>query len=361
MKRKSEIARLHSFVIILALFLSACSTDTNSPGSIIDECDGENLYGPAGGEIEITEENSFLYGLRVVIPAGALEECRSFWVDDCWLPSLPLGCIAYPTGHTQFNLETGGDKPYGLELEFFFPVEYLEVKEGESPCAFGYDRRVSEWKVILPDVYDGNTLWVRTTYLDSWNWGKIDLDKVSPENLSDAMKEQYGETEWNSAIAGINQAAELLKTLYVDSSCDTWITMRDDYLPELIQQQRNILESYQSQIDICGDCNLLSPEFGLTLSEYILAKIVVLATDLWSLFTGGWFGFMPFLGEANMLINCERLMAMAIIEDSVCDFPCVTEKVGYSVYTTYALHYVYMVTHYMVTLAIEGDFWVTCP
>ena len=361
MKREFKINRLKTFIILVVLFLLAYGGDGCPPGPPVIECDGEHQYGPAGGTIEITDPSSQLYGLRVVIPAGALDQCRTFNVTDWYVAWFPTGCIFYPRYDTQFTLGTAGEKPFGLELEFYFPMTGVVIESGESPCAFGYDIRTEKWNVIMPDSYDGTTMMVRTTYHEYWGWGKIDLDAVSSENLIGAMKETYGEEAWNSAIGGIIEAVDVLYTLYVDKTCQTWTRMRDVDLPNLIQTQRNILSSYQSQIGQCGACDLFSEEFGLDLSKYILANIVILATDLWDLFTGDMVGCLPFLSDVDFLMSVERFIAISFIESLECDYPCVTEKLGLGVYTTYALHYVYMITHYIVTLAIGGDFWVYCP
>lgn len=357
MKNKFSIIRSKTFIILVVLLLSACGCDERPP----DKCEGENLYGPEGGKIEITDVSSQFYGLSIVIPAGALDDCRSLYVDEGFVSDLPIGCIAYPHYNTQLYLGTGGDNPYDLELEFYFPVTNMEIGSGESPCAFGYDKRTGKWNVILPDSFDGNTMMVKTTYHDLWMWGKINLDVVSSEILIGAMNEQYGEETWNSVISGIIDAVDVLETLYVDRTCQTWTRMRDVDLPELIQIQKNVLLSYQSQIDTCGACDLFSLEFGLDLSKYILARITILASDLWDLFTGDLTVFLPFIRDLDFFISMERFIAISFIKSQECDYSCVTKELGFGVYSTYALHYVYMVTQYMVALAIDGGFWVNCP
>ena len=263
MKSKFRIIRLNTFIILVVFFLSACGEDSGLPGPPLFECEREDLYGPQGGEIEITDVSSFIYGLRIVIPAGALDECRSLWVEEGYAPVLPIGCGSYRSRgyRAEFGLETGGDEPYDLELEFYFPVTGMVIGSGESPCAFGYDQRAGKWNVIMPDGFDGTTMMVKTTYHDYWKWGKMNLDVVSAENLIGAMKEKYGEETWNSAISGIAEAIDVLETLYVDRTCQTWTRMRDVDLPDLIQTQENILLSYQSQIGQCGTCDLFSEEF----------------------------------------------------------------------------------------------------
>lgn len=361
MKRGIRRIRSKAAITLLLLLFSACGEDDTLPvGSDID-CSGENLYGPQGGAIEITDTNSKLYGLRIVVPAGALDECRSFLAQEWYVSPLPRGCMAYPRYDTQFDLGTGGDKPYDVELEFYFPVSGMSIATGEAPCAFGYDERTEKWNIVVPESYDGTTMMVKSTYLDQWSWGKIDIDAISTEDLIGGMKRKYGEEVWNSALGGILEAIDVLNTLYVDKSCATWTRMRDVDLPNLIKIQENKLTSYQPQISKCGTCNLFSQDFGLDLSKYILAKIVILAVDLWDAFTGDIAGYLPFLSSVDFLMGMERYIAVAFIEGLECDYPCVTKELGYDVYATYALHHVYMITQYIVAWAIDGDFWVSCP
>jgi hypothetical protein len=361
MKSNLKIIGSKTFSILAALFLTTCADNGGSPESTVNECEGLDVYGPAGGTIQITDTTSAFYGLRIVIPAGALDECRSLYVDEGFASGFPNGGIAYPDYNAQFDLSTGGDKPYDLELVFYFPVQGMAIGSGESPCAFGYDERTGKWNILLPDNFDGNTMMVRTTYRDKWTWGKMDLNVVSTENMIGAVKEKFGEEAWNSAINGIAEAINVLETLHVDRTCQTWTRMRDMDLPNLIQTQKNILLNYQSQLGSCGTCDLLSEQFGLELSKYITAKTAILTADLWNLFTGSWAGYLPFLSDIDLFMNMERFVAVSFIESQECNYSCVTEELGLGVYTTYAVHYVYMVTHLMVALAIDGDFWVTCP
>lgn len=325
------------------------------------ECVGEGLVGPEGGVIEVTDPNDEFYGMRIVVPAGALDGCRSLYIDEGFVSDLPNGSIAYPHWSTQARLATGGEPPYDVELEFSFPVTDMVIEEGESPCAFGYDRRAEKWNVILPDHIDNGTMTFNAAYHDYWTWGKINLNSIPSEILIGAMKEKYGEETWDSVISGIVEAIDVLETLYVDKTCPTWTKVRDVDLPVLIQVKKDLLASYQSQIGQCGTCNLFSLDFGLDLSKYVLAKIVILTAELWDLFFGQGAGFMPFLSNVEFGIAVERYIAISFIENQVCDYACVSSELDLSVYSTYALHHVYMITHYMVSEAIDNDFWVTCP
>ena len=353
---------MNSVIFLAMFFLSACGGGDITPPE--DDCIGEGLFGPEGGTIEVTDPDHLFYGLRIVIPKGALDECRAMSVGKGFSKDLPNGCRVYPHWSTHVSMAAGGgEQPYDAELEFYFPVSGIPVDEGESICAFGYDSRTEEWIIILPDRIEGSTMMIKTTYLDYFAWGKIDLDAVSSENLIGAVRNKYGDHTWDSVISGITEAIGILETLYVDRTCATWTMVRDVDLPPLIQARRDLLTSYQSHIGQCGTCDLFSIDFGLDLSKYLLAKTAILAADLWDLFFGQWAGFMPFLSSVEFGIEVQKFIAMSFIEQQakICDYSCVTENLGLSVYSTYAVYHVYLVTHYIISLAIDNEYWVACP
>ncbi|MCL7961172.1 MAG: hypothetical protein M8861_13350 [marine benthic group bacterium] len=365
MKNTLRVASATIPVILALLLFPACGGDDDDPGAPDDggdiDCTGDNLYGPEGGTIEVTGRGNFLDGLIIDVPAGNLDHCRSLYVDEGYADWPPSGCIGRTRQDDQFRLGTGGEKPYDLELVFHFPVAGMAVGEGETPCAFGYDDRTDEWNVILPDSTDGTTMTVTTTYLDYWMWGKFDLDVVSDELINGAMVEQYGQPMWDSVIGGLTEAIDVMETLYADQSCATWTRIRDVDLPPLIETRRDLLVSYQSQIGVCGACDLFSLDFGLDLSAYLVARIFELSSVLWDLFVGDYAGFMPFLSHVDFYMGVQRFAAVSFIENQACSYPCVTEELGYSVYTTYGLYLTYLVTHTLVDMAIDNDFWVACP
>jgi len=353
--------------MLVLLLLSACGGDDESPGSpggsVPFDCVGEDLYGPEGGTIEVSKSGSFMDGLRVVVPAGALESCWAIKPATGYAAWPPLGCVGYTRPDDQFSLGMGGGDRYGIAFEFHFPVTGMVIEEGRAPCAFGYDNRTRKWNVLLPDAFDGTTMTVTTTYYDMYMWGWIALDVVSTELLTGAMLEQYGSQTWKEILDGINDAIEVMQTLYVDRSCATWIRVRDVDLPALIDTQRGWLETYQSQIDTCGTCDLFSAEFGLDFTDYIMARIAILAADLWDSYLEGFPGPMPMLDKLEFLVFLQRVCATSFIANMECDYACVWDEAGLGPFSSYALYFAYMVTHMMVDVVIEtANPWVSgCP
>jgi hypothetical protein len=119
---------------------------------------------------------------------------------------------------------------------------------------------------------------------------------------------------------------------------------------------------YQSKLGACGSCDLFSEQFGLQLSQYVMAKIAILTADLWNLITSGKAGYIPFLGDIDLLFKIERFIAYAFIEqqqEHYCNFPCVTENLGLGVYAYYATYHVYSIAELFVVLSIQKG--ALCP
>jgi hypothetical protein len=369
--KKIQLRYVAFLLISLALFLPTCGGGGGGgrdAGEIGDDSPtppspyGPVTIGAAGGEVTEMQETFPTYGVKYVIPAGALTEDRVFstWYKFSWeRAKLPDGFIPYPDQQSCPELVVSGNKPYGLNLTISFPVKGMTVAANEKACAIAYDSRLSKWIIIVPNSVDANTMTVTTTYRDYWMWGKMNLDVIATEHLVGAVKERYGEEVWNNAISAIATAINTLNTLKVDRTCQSWTNVRGD-LQNLINGEKQMLLNYQSQLGSCGTCDLLSEQFGLDLTKYVTAKIAIFVSERWDEIMGGtWLVGLPFVGQVDFMFQLERFVAYAFLESMQCNYTCVTQKLGLPVYAHYAIHNVYLVTQLVVVLAIE-DGWV-CP
>lgn len=359
--------RLHVLIVFLFVFCLSALLGCGS-GNDFDLSSGWSMpdnsvtIGAAGGEASVKDSSSPIYGAKVVVPAGALTQNRSFEMDEKFFRyPLPDGFIPYPSKDGCFELIVSGEKPYGLNLTISFPVKGMTVAANEKPSAIVYDSRVSKWIILTPDYIDANTMTVATTYRDYWMWGKMNLDKIDTDYLIGAVKERYGEAMWYSAIDSIATAINTLNTLRVDRTCQTWTTLRDTTLPNLITNEKTILLDYQSKLgSSCGTCDLFSTQFGFELSKYLLARTVIISADIWDLLTSGRAGYLPVLGDIDLLIDLERFIALCFIESQQCQYSCVTQKLGLPVYAHYTIHYTYLIAELFAVILLD-DGWIPCP
>jgi len=330
------------------------------------ECSTTGYCGPAGGELSVTNPSSCAYGVRIVIPPGALdvvgEERRSLWIVDNpnygLAPSLPPGFIAYPN---RFNpcgiaLDTGGDRPYNVGLYFYFPVQGMTIGPGEIPCAFAYDERVGKWRILLPESIDGSTMRVKANYRMVWKWGKMALKEVEEEYLVQAIEEKYGADTWTAILARIDEFTNL-NGQQVERNCASLINLRDGFLEFWKQSFRQRLLEYQPQFAVCGTCDVLSEQFAEDIKTFISNRFEI---EMWELL-GMWADSTGGRGVlAKLYCEFKILEAWWEIRHLGCSPTCVTEKGGIDFWVDYASYYVGVFGQQLINLSIEIG-WVTCP
>jgi len=325
------------------------------------ECSTTGYCGPAGGELSVTNPSSCAYGVRIVIPPGALDvvgdERRSIWIVDNpdygLAPSLPPGFIAYPN---QFNpcgfaLDTGGDLPYNVGLHFYFPVQGMTIGPGEIPCAFAYDGRVGKWRIVLPESIDGSTMTVKANYRRVWKWGKVALKEVPEEYLVQAIEEKYGADTWKAILARIDELYSNLKGQQVERNCASLINLRDGFFEDWKQAFRPRLLEYQAQFGVCGTCDVLSEQFSKDIATYISNRLEI---EMWELLEGA--------SDGLAMLYClfKQFQAWDEIFKLGCSPTCVTDKGGIDFWIDYASYYMGVFGQQLINLVIEQR-WVTCP
>lgn len=328
---------------------SSSNTD-NDNDEYVYECEGENVYGPAGGTVEVTDTNSVFYGLSIVIPAGALDDCRSFSIDEWFFISdLPNGCIAYPDYNAQFGLSTGGDEPYDLELEFYFPVNGMTVEPGELACAFGYDERTGKWNIIMPDSINDTTMAVKTNYHDAWMWGKIIAKLVDEEYLIPVIDREYGTGTYDAFVAEVEKLNSQLQDENFTLTCTNIVAFKDGFLENTKNEYKEKLDAYQSQIYDCGDCDIFTEEF---IDELYYFFQNYLNYEVYSFYEA--FGPEILICDDMLLLALKQSAYSSMMKGMDCSLPCITDTVGGQFWVNYAIYFLAdyaqgMISFYMNT------------
>ena len=337
------------------------------------ECSATGYCGPEGGELMVTDPVSYVYGVRIVIPPGALDSVRSLTIEEAYgvAPSLPAGFIAYPNGlnsRAVFQLDTAGDKPYDLGLEFYLPVQGMTIGPGEIACAFAYDGRTGKWRIVLPGTIDGTTMTFKTTYREMWMWGKIVIDQVTEEYLVQLIEEKYGADTWSAILDRINQFYNEPEVQQLQTDCASLRAFRDGYLESMSQTFRQRLETWQGQFgdcvickySSCGTCNVLSEEFLSEVFTYLKAKIEYEFIQLLM----GTYHILFLTNEPSWIVDYVLFWRMELLYAEMnslgCAYECVTDKGGQVFWMDFAAYYASKMGQAMITLAINEG-WVTCP
>jgi hypothetical protein len=327
------------------------------------ECSTTGYCGLAGGELSVTDPSSCAYGVRIVIPPGALDvvgdERRSFSIVDDpdygLAPPLPPGFIGHPN---QFNpcgfaLDTGGDLPYNVELYFYFPIQGMTIESGEMAFAFAYDERLGKWSLVLPESIGGSTMTVKANYRRVWKWGKIVFNQVPKEYLVQVIEEKYGADTWKVILARIDELYNNLKGQQVERTCASLINLRDGFFEDWKQAFRPRLLEYQAQFGACGACDVLSEQFSKDIFTYISNRLEV---EMWELLE-------QVAGDKELaVLYClfKQLQAWDEIAKLGCSPTCVTDVGGIDFWIDYASYYMGVFGQQLINLAIEQG-WVTCP
>jgi hypothetical protein len=325
-----------------------------------NECKTNSICGPAGGEVNVDDPQGYLYGARVVIPPGALDSERSFWIEEAsgTGPSLPVGFFAYPNGIASraiFQLWTGGDLPYDLGLYFYFPVQGMTNAAGDIPSAFAYDERTGKWGIVLPDAIDANIMTVRTNYREKWRWGKIVLHEVEKENLVPVLEEKLGKENWAAIAVKFNEFFNHPEVQQVELTCSSLTNYRNIFLESMKQNYRQELEIWQAQFGYrCGLCDVFSEKFleGLKLwvAEEVLTYVVQVLIE-------------------NQDLSIKQAFAAVLtlfVYDTFvkflyqCDYECLAKEGGFLFWFDVAAYYTCIVWQEAIDRAISTG-WITCP
>jgi hypothetical protein len=326
------------------------------------ECNTNHICGPAGGEVgKVSRPDSYLPPVRIVVPPGALDQERSFQIEDTfygYVPSLPWGFIAYPDslGHpATFGLETGGDLPYDLGLYFYFPVEGMTIGPREIPSAFGYDERTGKWGIVLPDTIDSNTLTVRTNYREKWSWGKIVLDDVETEHLFPALEEKLGKDEWAAIAAKFGEFFDHPEFQQVELTCESLTNYRNIFLESMKQQYRQLLETWKAQFGYrCGICDVFSERFTENCKLWVVGKILDIFVDV-LIYSGDLDIRQSLIAVSTLFVYDVMVKALGL-----CDFDCLFKEGGWPFAFDLVAYYMCIAWQEAIDKAIATR-WGTCP
>ena len=326
-------------------------------------CADTGYCGPEGGELRVTDPDSDVYGVRIVIPPAALDSVRSLTIEEAYGlgPSLRPGFVAYPDLRAIFQLATGGDKPYDLSLDFHLPVQGMTIGSGEIACAFAYDERTLKWGIVLPDAVDGTTMTFKTTYREMWMWGKIVVKDVEVEDLIPVVEGKYG-VETLAAIADrIREFYNQPEVQNLQTDCTSLATFRDTFLEPMKQDFRQQLETFQAQFGECAicrpsggcaTCDVLSEEFFREALIYLKDRLQI---EFIELLMGG--SVMdPLLTGASITDVLLLLQWMKLWEEIYsldCAYECVTNIGGLDFWIDFAAYYICGISQAVISMAID--------
>lgn len=323
----------------------------------------EASVGPEGGELAANPGDP-AYGFKVVIPAGALAERRTFALDGfntAYPPTLPNPGFQRSAGGV-VGLRTKGSTPYGLRVTVHAPLGALALAAGELACLFGYDAAADAWHLMAPDTVTrdaagaATAIAVTTTWHDYFAWGKVVMTEVAEVYLRQVVDAKFGggtSADAAAELAAITARAEFSQ---VRPSKNSLLAFRNGFLETFKQGQAAWLLSQQPKLYACGltlwgtRCNVLSERF---LDNAMTYAGNLLKIKWWSFFVDG-----PPDDIVGVLMWIKLINLYAENENLPCDYKCVTDQCGPNFWQVFAGYWFAVMAQELIDTAI-ADGWVS--
>ncbi len=289
-----------SFLNMLLLSFTSCDKKPTIASDDTDDTEiecREGLIGPEGGSLEFTDPESPYYGVKIIIPEGALEHCTSLYFNTYYNWQYP-GTGFIPQTQKPFNFNLGvyfdGDS---VRFRISFPIQDVTITDSTSQilCAYHYDPELPcylKWHIVLPSEINDSTMIIDTErFYGTWSWGLVSLYEVPYDcYLKPLIGDVIGQEKWDDVM---NQIATTIDTTILadDFSFDCIsILMVRGVFEALYLALGEQMDMYQTVISpIAGDCNVLNPiEFFKGAVEYLgLLALATLAQSVDALGAGG--------------------------------------------------------------------------
>jgi hypothetical protein len=344
-----DLARITLFCVGLLILAPSC----NKNEEIIDDECCPWCVGPEGGEVEITDSENTMVGVKVVIPPGAWDHCRALSIEEQYVyaPPFPAGFKPYGGYKTAFGIQAGGAIPDSLYLEIHLPLHDLSYETGEILCAFYFDESADRWRIMLPDEVTKTKMIIKTpVYRHKWSWGIVSLaDADWDKDLEPLLADLHGNGRWEALKTELTNIYQDVIEDDMDLTCSN-VTFVRTFFETLRKESESWLVHYQDSIgNGCRICDVTSWDFYDGYLTYIEKKIEYFFIKLMFFDTG-----------PNLLIMAYGFMRlceiMADIEDLTCDYACFFSHCNDEFRATHAAYMVSTVLVYLIDYAISTDY-----
>jgi|WetSurMetagenome_2_1015567.scaffolds.fasta_scaffold165875_1 hypothetical protein len=145
----------------------------------------EHVIGPAGGTIEVTDPNSYLKGVRITFPPGAVAQTTTIRIEEAWdIPSLPAGLSAF---YVPMNFVSS--TTFSKDVEITFPVQLIPTADGDILGAYYWNTAKAKWTIIPARQVKGNKITITTRNSGLFWWGIARLSELDDDTVVASMEE----------------------------------------------------------------------------------------------------------------------------------------------------------------------------
>jgi hypothetical protein len=350
-------------VLILGIFgfLSCENKPTKATDDNNDdmECPPWTI-GPEGGVLEDTIPESPYYGVKVIIPEGALEYCTSLYFNEYF--TWPFGYAGgfTPLNYKPFNFNLGnfmdGDS---VHIRLSLPLKNIAISDSTSQilCAFHSDPSIPcylKWKIALPAEINDSTMIIDSDcYYGSWAYGLVSLYEVDYEcYLKPLMGDIVGEEKWSEIVSDMQTVIDT--TILADDfdfGCVSLFITRSIF-EGLYLALGDQMEMYQTVISpIAGDCNVLNPiEFFEGAIQYIGINSLAMMVSL-----------VDGIGPGGLLSSFLAKMAESAAGSTACDYAAFMQWTDEQFWGYFSLYCFYYMMIQLIDWFVMDSGVMNCP
>lgn len=227
----------------------------------------EKVIGPEGGTLEVTEDESPLYGMKIEVPSGALAQQATITLSLDASDPLPEG---FDSSYPVANINS--DAPFLEDVKITFPIsEWTATSDGEVLSAYYYRTSDGIWTIVSATEINDTQLIIETDHLSLWRWGIVYLEEVEPQTVTAAMQEMFTdyvdlEPEAVNKMQSFTSMFNDLLVHFESYSCEDRQEVAS-VLGTIIDATKPGIESYVNDPNVINACN---PDYVCTLGHMLI-------------------------------------------------------------------------------------------
>jgi hypothetical protein len=295
----------------------------------------EQVIGPEGGTIEVTDPNSTLYGVKVEIPAGALSQETNIVIqENSFAAILPTGLTSsYPI------VKFSPDITLSTDIQITFPVKYLPSgDDGRILSAFYWNPDIHKWIIMQPRQILQNEVIVGTNHFGVWRWGTVSLTEVEEDTVEVWLKDTFGDDDYNNFVINLETDFQWLTSAIEDWEnfirCESQ-NLTLNFLSETIKKAESNVNSLVKSLETeCGICDLTGSSFPEKIQQYIKIELGYYSYDM----------LIEAMSTSSFLVGIVGKLALFMwhqnaLQELNCDVGCMFETAPFPLTYDLVLYY----------------------
>lgn len=337
------------FLFLFIIGISSCSKEE------VEEIPCPECVGPGGGTIEITDPQSPMYGVKVIIPPGSLQKEGKLWIQDHEYIYFPEGIKPYHE-KSGFSFSTY-NLPDSFPVEIRIPFHQVNLEPYEVISIFYSDEFFDKWHLVLPEEITDEYISIKTNFHPDWSWGFIDLYEIDYEYLEPIMHRIHGEAQWREIEKYIEDYLNDLSKDKPDFSCITLDVMNQAFAITSEEYKEKVLKFQLIKGAICGNCDATQAAYYDELFRYVILNLRIKFTEIFTDGVGGKWYIKLFV---KVMAGVKIYFIQQEINNLQCDHKCFFEHWDDEFRKDLSIYLFTLSMHELIEYAIDEGI-IDCP